>query len=189
LSARSQRVKINGEISASKSVLSGIPQGSVLRPLLFVIFVNDVPLTCGDSSSMFLFADDAKLYKCIKNVNDFSALSQCCKYVFSWSEMWLMKLNISKCKVLSFCRNSNNIVKYDYGFDEGPNQGLVTLDHVNVIKDLGVLMDTDLSYDDHIYEKINTANKMLGIIKRTFIDLDKTSFLLLYKGIGRSHLE
>jgi len=81
------------------------------------------------------------------------------------TEMWLMKFNISKCEVLSFCRNSNNIVKYDYGFNV-PNQGFVTLDHVNVIKDLGVLMDTDLSFDDHIYEKINTANKMLGIIKR-----------------------
>jgi hypothetical protein len=188
LSSRIQSVKINGNISDSKPVLSGIPQGSVLGPLLFVIFINDLPLTCGVSSSMFLFADDAKLYKCIKNVNDFTELNQCCKDMFAWTEMWLMKLNIAKCKVLSVCRNSSNIVKYSYGFDV-PNQGFIPLDHENSIKDLGVWMDSTLSYENHIYEKINMANKMLGLIRRNFIDLDKNSFILLYKGMVRSHLE
>ena len=99
-----------------------------------------------------------------------------------------MKLNISKCKVLSICRNTNAITKYNYGFDV-PNQGFVSLDHELVIKDLGVWMDSDLSFDDHVYEKIKMANKMLGIINRNFSDLDKSSFLLLYKSMVRSHLE
>jgi len=99
-----------------------------------------------------------------------------------------MKLNISKCKVLSLSRNSNSVVKYNYGFDV-PNQGLVLLEHVDVIKDLGVWMDSDLSYDEHIAEKIKTANMMLGIIKRNFTDLDRNTFILLYKSMVRSHLE
>jgi len=137
---------------------------------------------------MYVFADDAKLYKCIKNVVDFNALNQCCKDVFSWSEAWLMKLNISKCKVLSVCRNSSNVVKYNYGFDV-PNQGFISLDHEVVVKDLGVCMDSDLSFENHIYDKIKVANKMLGLIRRNFVDLDVNCFLLLYKSMVRSHLE
>jgi len=169
-------------------VLSGIPQGSVLGPLLFVIFINDLPLKCGDTSEMFLFADDAKLYKCIRSVSDYCLLNQCCKDVFTWSENWLMNLNISKCKVLSICHNHSNIIKFNYGFDI-PNQGATTLEHEENIKDLGLLMDSGLSFDEHILDKVAMANKMLGIIKRNFIDLDKNNFELLYKSMVRCHLE
>jgi len=188
LISRTQCVKINGKVSDSKPVLSGIPQGSVLGPLLCVIFINDLPACCRDLSEIFLFADDAKMYKCIKDVNDFNILNDCVKNVFQWPDSWLMKLNISKCKLLSICRNTNAITKYSYGFDV-PNQGFVSLDHELVIKDLGVWMDSDLSFDDHVYEKIKMANKILGIINRNFSDLDKSSFLLLYKRMVRSHLE
>jgi len=128
LISRTQCVKINGKVSDSKPVLSGIPQGSVLGPLLFVIFINDLPACCRDLSEIFLFADDAKMYKCIKDVNDFNVLNECFRNVLQWSDSWLMKLNISKCKVLSICRNTNAITKYNYGFDI-PNQGFVSLDH------------------------------------------------------------
>src|SRR5437867_99351 len=63
------------------------------------------------------------------------------------------------------------------------------LEHDTIVKDLGVLIDSDLSYHEHIQDKINVANKMLGIIRRNFVDLDKFSFLLLYKALVRSHLE
>ena len=83
---RSQRVKINGVLSEYKHVLSGIPQGSVLGPLLFVIYINDLPSVCDSSSDLFLFADDAKLYKCIKSDNDFITLNRVCQELFNWSE-------------------------------------------------------------------------------------------------------
>lgn len=137
---------------------------------------------------MYLFADDAKIYKCIKNEIDFTQLNQCCKEIFEWSENWLMKLNFSKCKVLTICHNRNKMVKYDYGF-EIQNYGHVHLEHVDSIKDLGVLMDSDFSFEEHIHDKINMANKMLGIINRNFVDLDQNSFILLYKGMVRCHLE
>ena len=86
-----------------------------------------------------------------------------------------MKLNVSKCKVLSLGRNKNNVIKYEYGF-EISDRGLVMLEHDHKIKDLGVMIDSDLSFDDHIYDKINVASKMLGIINRNFVDLDKVSF-------------
>ena len=188
LFSRLQTVRINGVFSEYKQVLSGIPQGSVLGPLLFIIYINDLPLVCDESSKLFLFADDAKLYKSIRSTSDFLCLNHVCNEVFTWSERWLMKLNAAKCKVLTLCRNSSNIVKYDYCFDL-PDRGVILLEHENIVKDLGVLIDSDLSFDDHINDKINAANRMLGLIRRNFVDLDKNSFLLLYKCLVRSHLE
>ena len=175
-------------MSDIKPVLSGIPQGSVLGPVLFVIFINDLPLKCNDLGEMFLFADDSKMYKHIKTSDDFDLLNKYCKEVFDWCDRWLMKLNTSKCKVLSICHNSANVIKFDYGFDM-LHQGFISLDHEESIKDLGVIMDTRLSYDEHVYTKINMANKMLGIVKRNFSDLDKNSFVQLYKSVVRCHLE
>jgi hypothetical protein len=105
---RSQKVKVNLEVSCAKPVLSGIPQGSVLGPLLFVIFINDLPDVCSNLCDAYLFADDAKLYKCITNIRDSEALNQGFINIVKWSENWLMKLNLSKCKVLSLYRSKNS---------------------------------------------------------------------------------
>jgi hypothetical protein len=188
LSSRSQQVRVGVEKSACKPVLSGIPQGSVLGPLLFVLFINDLPTVCDKGSQMFMFADDAKLYKCIKSDIDSNILNKCCNDLYTWSETWLMKLNTSKCKVLSICHNKCNIIKYDYGLDVA-GQGFVLLEHEDCMKDLGVWMESELSFEKHITDKINVANKMIGIIKRNFVDLDSKCFLLLYKCMVRSHLE
>ena len=99
-----------------------------------------------------------------------------------------MKININKCKVLSLVHNKNDIVNYDYGFKVN-NDNFVTLEHVDNFHDLGVVMDSILTFDNHIHDKINVASKMLGIINRYFTDLDKVSFILLYKSLVRCHLE
>ena len=186
--SRVQRVKINGCLSDSKPVLSGIPQGSVLGPVLFVIFINDMPLVCNNLCESFLFADDAKLYRHICDIQDVEALNKSCQNIFDWCQNWLMKLNVNKCKVMSIARNKSDIIKYEYGFNiAGTN--CVQLEHVSVMTDLGVTMCSDMSFSDHIYGKVNTAFKMLGIINRNFKNLDTFSFLLLYKSIVRSHIE
>ena len=183
-----QRVRINSDLSDCKPVLSGIPQGSVLGPLLFVIFINDMSLECVNNCESFLFADDAKLYKQIFCEMDSSVLNKCCQNVFDWCNTWLMKVNISKCKVLSIAHNKNDITTYDYGFSV-PDAGFIKLEHVESISDLGVLMDSGLTFVNHIYEKINVAYKMLGIINRNFKHLDKSSLLLLYKSLVRNQVE
>jgi hypothetical protein len=191
LCGRSQRVKINGETSVSRPVLSGIPQGSVLGPLLFVIFINDLPDVCAGLCDIFLFADDAKLYKCISSESDADMLNLSFKNVLDWSEKWFMKLNLSKCKVLSVNNIGSSIEKFKYGCEVSniPDEISITLNREVAINDLGVTIDSELTFNNHVYEKINMANKMLGIIKRNFIDVDKSTFLILYKCFVRSHLE
>ena len=85
---RSQRVVINGEVSAWKKVTSGVPQGSVLGPLLFLIFINDIDVSIG--SSICKFADDTKLYGIVDDANDSSLLQSDLDRLISWSHTWQM---------------------------------------------------------------------------------------------------
>ena len=188
LCERSYCVKVNGKYSEWKEMTSGIPQGSVIGPLLFVIFINDLPAFVDSKSDIFLFADDAKMYKFISSVQDAEELNVCCEQLFSWCKTWLMKLNVDKCKVLSLRRSLVKDVTYPYGFNDSL-KGFKQLEHVDEIKDLGVLLDHELSFKAHIRDKINKAYMMLGIIKRNFKSVDKCSFKLLYISLVRSHLE
>jgi hypothetical protein len=184
LHGRTQCVRVNSAFSESKPVLSGIPQGSVLGPLLFIIYINDLPNVCRDICNVFMFADDAKLYKCVSNQLDADNLNLSFNNIMTWSQNWLMKLNINKCKVLSLRTTKANIVTYSYGVANSD-----TLERVDNIKDLGVNMTCNLSFRSHVYEKINLAYRMLGLIKRNFFSVDSYTFITLYKSFVRCHLE
>ena len=185
---RTFNIRINGIYSEPFPVLSGVPQGSVLGPLLFVIFINDLSEIFCHNNELFLFADDGKLFRYINNVNDSMSLQKSCQDFYDWAEKSLMKLNIDKCKVISISRSSTVAHQYSYGFDT-TNGDFVELEHVSVIQDLGVTVDGNLSFVSHIAEKVGKAYQMLGIINRNFKQLDKTSFMLLYKSLIRSSLE
>jgi ribonuclease P/MRP protein subunit RPP40 len=105
---RMQQVRINGLLSSSQRVLSGIPQGTVLGPLLFIIYINDLPEVCNDLNKTFLFADDAKI-KSISGTSDCETLNNSGQHIFEWSEKWCMKLNVGKCKLLSIKGKDENI--------------------------------------------------------------------------------
>ena len=188
LVSRFQRVRINGELSKAQPVLSGIPQGSVLGPILFIIYINDLPDMCSTLCNTYLFADDAKLYKCICNQQDAECLNVGFESMLQWSQTWLMKLNLNKCKVLSLCNNKKNIIKYDYGSNLHASS-FMTLGRVESIKDLGVVVDSELQFMSHAHEKINLAYRMLGVIKRNFLNIGTDLFIILYKSFVRCHLE
>ena len=133
---RKLQVRVNGKLSDWMDVYSGIPQGSVLGPLLFVIYINDLPEMCDKDGNLFLFADDAKIYKYVQGNNDATILQKCCQDLYNWSEKWLMKLNIAKCKIMTVTR-SKKIIEYKYGF--ATNGGFVELERVDNMKDLGVI--------------------------------------------------
>ena len=100
LNGRQQRVVINGKTSDWTNVLSGIPQGSILGPILFIIFINDLPGAVGNVCK--LFADDCKLYKNIKSEADLKELQEDIYRLCQWSKEWLLGFNFKKCKIVSY---------------------------------------------------------------------------------------
>src|SRR5437867_4960454 len=106
LSNRSQRVVINGVFSSFCKVSSGVPQGSVLGPLLFLLFINDLPEFLHDNVSCVLFADDVKIYKDITSVADSEIMQSTLNEIQNWSLMWKLELSPHKCVVLHLGKNN-----------------------------------------------------------------------------------
>ena len=184
LTNRKQRVVVNGTMSDWVKVLSGIPQGSILGPLLFIIFINDLVEFCGPYANIFLFADDAKLYEHIKTEGDTDTLQAHIDKFVDWAEKWLVKINYSKCKVMSIMNRGHTVSDHKvYKMKD------TELEKVDLFKDLGVLFDPHLLFDSHISEKVSKAYMMLGIIKRNFEDATENCLLNLYKTMVRPHLE
>ena len=179
---RKHRVKVHGCYSQWGRVTSGIPQGSVLGPLLFLIYINDLPEFCEMESGIYLFADDAKLFKYIKGDLDRQRLQDGLDRLQEWTDKWLLKLNCKKCKVISFGRNPE--VDHEYILSDGSKLG-----REEQITDLGVIMDSQLRFSEHIQAKINKAYGMIGVINRNFNCMSVESFVTLYKCMVRSQLD
>ena len=187
LHQRSQRVVIRGSTSESFEVTSGVPQGSVLGPILFLIFINDLPLEI--ISPLSLFADDSKVFSRIvadKNKKKGQAengnvlLQKDLNSIASWAKKWKMEFNVDKCKIMHL---GNQNIKHTYTMD---GSSLAT---TNEEKDLGVLIDDKLGFDKHIRSIVKKANRMLGLIKIGFSCLDKEIFMNLYPVLVRPLLE
>ena len=139
LTNRKQQVIINGFQSDESSLASSVPQGSVLGPLLFLIYVNDIPGTI-DSSSL-LFADDTKLFRPITDYHRFQQLQDDILILEQWSKLWQLNFNTKKSFIMHLGRNNP---KYTYCI--GGDQ----LHSVKEHKDLGVLMNSDLKFHSHM---------------------------------------
>ena len=178
LVGRRQRVIINGNSSEWANVTSGVPQGSVLGPLYFVLFINDMPKTV--ENYIALFADDAKIFAAIRCPEDHKSLQNDLTQLQAWTEKWQLRFNAQKCKSIHFGRNNP---QHQYHIGHTP------LESVTEEKDLGVAIDNELKFDIHTEKQVNKANSQLGLIRRSFDTLDKETFINLYKSMVRPHLE
>ena len=178
LTRRKQCVVLNGDKSSWTEVISGVPQGSVIGPLLFVIYINDMP-NCV-SSCLKLFADDAKLFRRVATTEDHLRLELDLQNLHEWTKTWQMSFNASKCQVLHL---GNTNPEHQYQLSN------VCLSSDSAIRDLGVIVDKKLSFKQHIEAQVAKANRTLGIIRRSFTYLDKQTLVLLYKSLVRTHLE
>ena len=183
LSDRKQTVKVNGESSSEANVTSGVPQGSVLGPILFIIYINDLPLAA--ESKVMMFADDTKIYRPIKGTDDQETLQKDVNKLVDWSEKWLLPLHPDKAKVLTVGRRHQPVTSYRLGC----SKQAPVVDKKAYEKDIGVTVDSELKFDRHIAEKVMKANRVLGMIKRSFTHIDMYTFKTLYTAQVRPHLE
>ena len=178
LSNRKQRVVINGTSSGWQEVTSGVPQGSVLGPILFIIYINDLDI--GLVSKISKFADDTKLG--IKADDDavVKQLQEDLNRIGEWSLKWQMPFNLGKCKVMHIGYKNVN-AKYELLGKE--------IESCQQEKDLGVIITSDLKPSKQCIEAEKKAQKILGYIKRQFKTRKKETILTLYNSLVRPHLE
>jgi len=160
LQDRQQRVVVDGFTSSWAPVTSGVPQGSLLGPLLFIIFINDLPSASPDGSLTALYADDTKLYGSILSYLDADKLQQALSNLDSWSLYNNINFNASKCKFSSVTRKKNP-VRYDY------HLGRVGLQSVNEETDLCVMKTSKLTWETCVLMVSARANKLLSLLRRT----------------------
>ena len=161
--------------------LCGIPQGTVLGPSIFVIYIND--LLDDITSDGLLFADDTKVFRKIVSREDAIVLQSDIRLLEIWSQKWLLNFHTDKCHVLTLGRFENVMHTQRYiicGHE---------MEHVFEEIDLGVIIDSDLTFDEHISSKIRTANAIAGLIRRSFSYLDCKSFVKMYTAFVRHHIE
>ena len=182
LTGRKQKVVFNGKSSPWEEVLSGIPQGSVLGPILFIIFINDLPDVV--EGQVKIFADDTKLFKAIHSEEDSKQLQKDLNSSCDWSDKWLLRFNVGKCGIMHY---GNQEVTHTYTMQEDGVQRNVT--ETQEEKDLGVLFDPSLKFSKHVGLIASRANRILGVIKRFFDYMDQEMFCILYKTLIRPHLE
>ena len=181
LNGRTQRVFVNGIASRKEAVHSGVPQGSVLELLLFVLYINDLldTLLC----HCMMFTHDTKSFREITDVADMKMLQNDLHLMEKWSKIWLLQFHPGKCVVITVGIWWNIIQVYPY---ELLSTGL---EHVLEEKDLGIIIDSELSFESHIEAKLGTANQMLGLIRRSLTCCTAEIVIPLYKAFVRQHLE
>ena len=185
LSNRSQFVAVEGEKSNILPVVSGVPQGSVLGPLLFIMYINDVASVVSPESEINMFADDIALYRIIKTSSDYTALQGDVDSIGSVVTCKYLEFNADKCRVMVISRKRLQSIPPPSFYLNGTQ-----LNQVTSYKYLGVTITSNLSWLPHITSLCNKARKLVGMIYRRFYQhSDSHTLLKLYLTIIRPHLE
>ena len=159
LEGRTQQVLVEGVKSTTAPVHSGVPQGSVLGPLLFLLYINDLPDAVSEGSTTRLFADDCALYRDIKTTEDDRKLQDDLEQLQKWERDWLMEFHPKKCQVTNIT-SKRNIISHKYNIHGH------TLEVVDSAKYLGLSIHKSLKWNDHINQVTKKANSTLAFLRR-----------------------
>jgi len=163
LTGRTQYVIIAGSYSHTCCVISGVPQGSVLGPVLFIVFVNDICKVVCDGVTVKLFADDTKLYSVINTAADHDNLQSCLSAIYNWSAHWQLTLSPSKCSVLHVSPTQASNYRFcNYYVNDA------VLPSVDCVTDLGVSYDNKLRCAPHIDKIVSRASLRSKLILNCF---------------------
>jgi ribonucleases P/MRP protein subunit RPP40 len=180
LASRMQRVNVGSAFSNWRSVSSGVPQGSVLAPLLFLLYVHDMQAgLCG--VELLKFADDTKLFCAVRDNHESEKLQESLDLLDAWCKKWKMPVNVKKSAVVKFGRDGAPQLTYSLN---GEN---LKLSHKE--RDLGVVMSSSLSYKPHIQAITTKALQLYGWMARTLISRQRVTVLKVYKCLIRPTLE
>ena len=178
LQDRQQRVVVRGSSSPWATVSSGVPQGSVLGPSLFILYINDLPSVV--DSSIKIFADDTKIYRSVSSCAGSAELQKDLDAISAWSDEWQLPFNETKCKSLHIGSRNPCLTYRMHGIE---------LEQVTVEKDLGVYLDSELKFRKQASAAAAKGNQLLALIKRSFLCIDAVTLPALYKTLVRPHLE
>ena len=182
LSERSQKVVLDGQASDPVPVLSGVPQGSVLGPVLFLIFINDLPDNI--RSSVRLFADDCVLYRNIKSPIDCQILQDDLNSLSQWDTDWQMKFNVAKCHSMRVTRHlPDKQISFDYTLHQQK------LEQVQSAKYLGLTITDNLDWGQHVSEISCKATKTMGFLRPNLALAPRHTKEVAYKTLVRPQLE
>ena len=180
LKDREMRTVIRDIHSSWKRVTSGVPQGSVIAPIMFQIYVND--MQNGVTSYINLFADDAKMFRVIESQDDCQQLQMDINKIYDWSLRWKLEFNAKKCHVMEIGKSKRR-PRWDYKMEE------VVIKKSNEEKDLGVIIQDTLSPERHISNIFNNTYRMLTNIRVAFNYMDKNMMKKIITSIIRRQLE
>ena len=182
LSGRTQQVVLDGQASDPVPVLSGVPQGLVLGPVLFLLFINDLPDNI--RSSVRLFADDCVLYRNIHSLQDCLTLQEDLTSLGQLEADWQMKFNVAKCHSMRVTRHQHHKqILFDYSLH---NQ---TLENVQSAKYLGITITDNMDWGQHVSEISSKATKTLGFLRRNLAFAPRSTKEVAYKTLVRPKLE
>ena len=178
---------VNGKTSEWTKVKSGVPEGALLAPLLFSLFINDLP-TVVASSNCVMYADDVKIYRQISSPVDCKLLQDDLTNLCKWSADWRLALNPQKCSSFTITLKRAPVL-HTYQINNS------SLQRVTEVRDLGIILDSKLTFSAHINSTVSKANRALGILRRSFQSglprekFDRKALLTAYYANVRSILE
>ena len=179
---RRQRVLVNGSLSTWAPLTSGVPQGTVLGPLLFLIYINDISDNLTPGTTARLFADDCVIYRPISSPTDRHILQNDIDTLHSWSNTWQMHFNPSKCNMMHISTKGNS-PPHPY------HLAGVQLEAVREHRYLGVTFSDSLSWNQHVDAQCRKASRILGLLRRTLGRCGQATKATAYKSLARPYLE
>ena len=185
LDNRLQKVLLNGQTSEWKPVKAGVPQGSILGPLFFFIYINDI---CSNlSTNVKLFGGDTSLFSIVNDANkSFQNLSNDLCVISNWAYQWKMSFNPDRSKQAQeviFSRKTSSQSHPVLTFDNSPVTE--TTHH----KHLGLILDAKLNFKEHLKEKMSKAYKGIAVLRKLQNIIPRNSLLIIYKSFIRPHLD
>ena len=181
---RRQSVGVNGRLSPLVPIISGVPQGTVLGPILFLIHIRGISTRLSPGTRSSSFADDTRIWRGVETTSDCQTLQNDISAVYKWAEDINMQFNRKKFERVRYCYDEENAPDFDYTAPDTTN-----IEQKSNVKDLGVILSSDLSFSLQIEKAITSANQMFGWCLRTFRGRGSFLLLTLFKSIVQPHLD